>query len=583
MSMRSLHVVHLLVRHNRPDGQTGFLVYPHEHWKAPDGHPYFALPAKKTASDPLAEFIEGTLLDAYVEEIALKEWGMQSDAFAVDREFEPAEWTMPSSGQKDDDYRALPTRYTVHPVEIWLAPEHREPLRQRLQGRWLTALEALEEPRLSPTARGVFVELTKRHEHLQSHPPGPEVKHKPQQAEALGRLFGPVSDRPGTDAQPRARHHEEGAARTSPVQEVGASCGIQSMQGKTAHTSPAGPQGASSGDEMHDTEADMARWPALAPMLRTCAELVEPAFRRADKAALRHQWSHRQLTKLATIFGAAAVIFAILQLAFADMIGAHVLTMPELIAVVLAFLAVGLGIRVAFQANWLLARNKAERLRLAKFRFLIDPDVWSGGPSVQARKRAELEEKVRMIQESRPSDLHQWVERDTVPDPPPQVLALRVLPAAGGELLDYYCTRRLHLELAFFRKRADQNFAINKYTKLLSPILFFGSVGAVLIHFGSDLRTGDEKLDTLSRWLIVLAASLPVVGGTIRTFHTAYGFAPNTYRYRAKAVALASIDSALQRATDARSQFLGLWLCEETLETEHREWLRLMLEAEWFA
>jgi hypothetical protein len=53
--------------------------------------------------------------------------------------------------------------------------------------------------------------------------------------------------------------------------------------------------------------------------------------------------------------------------------------------------------------------------------------------------------------------------------------------------------------------------------------------------------------------------------------------------YRAKSVALTSIDSALEHATDARSRFLGLWFSEETPENEQREWLRLMLEAEWFA
>ena len=31
-----------------------------------------------------------------------------------------------------------------------------------------------------------------------------------------------------------------------------------------------------------------------------------------------------------------------------------------------------------------------------------------------------------------------------------------------------------------------------------------------------------------------------------------------------------------------RSQFLSLWFSEQSLENEHREWLRLMLDAEWF-
>jgi len=219
------------------------------------------------------------------------------------------------------------------------------------------------------------------------------------------------------------------------------------------------------------------------------AEVVEPVFRKTDKAALGHQWNHRLLIKLATVFGTAAVIFAILQLAFADQIGGHSMEVAEVIAVILAFTAVGLGLRIAFQANWLVERNKAERLRMAKYRFLIDPELRNGDPAVQGRKRADLEQQVREIEATGPDAVHHWIKNDTVPHPPQPVLVLTVLPPAGSELL----------------------------------------------------------------------------------------FARNTYRYRAKAVALTSIDSALEHATDPRSQFLGLWFSEQTLENENREWLRLML------
>jgi hypothetical protein len=336
-------------------------------------------------------------------------------------------------------------------------------------------------------------------------------------------------------------------------------------------------------DDMQETADDRKIWPALAPMLDVCAEVVEPAFRRADKAALWHQWSHRQLIKWATVFGAAAVLFAILQLAFADLIGPQTMTVAEFMAVFLAFVAVGLGLRAAFQANWMVERNKAERLRLAKFHVLIDPDLWSGKAAIQARMRADLEQHVREIEAADRDAVHYWLENDTVPDPPPNVLALTVPPPATSELVDYYRTRRLQFQLAFFRKRADENVKLDLLTKYPSPILFFGTVGAVLIHFTYDLVTDPVRLDLVSRWLIVLAASLPVVGGAFRTFRIAYEFARNTYRYRAKAVALTAIDSALEPATDPRSQFRGFWASEQILETEHREWLRLMIEAEWFA
>ncbi|MFI5458008.1 MAG: hypothetical protein ACHRXM_21420 [Isosphaerales bacterium] len=119
-------------------------------------------------------------------------------------------------------------------------------------------------------------------------------------------------------------------------------------------------------DDMHDAPDDLAHWPQLAGRLQVCAEVIEPAFRKADGAALRHQWNHRQLVKLATVFGTAAIIFAILQLAFGDAIGLHQIAFDELVAVGFALVAFVLGSLVAFQILWLVERNKAERLRMAE-------------------------------------------------------------------------------------------------------------------------------------------------------------------------------------------------------------------------
>jgi hypothetical protein len=83
--------------------------------------------------------------------------------------------------------------------------------------------------------------------------------------------------------------------------------------------------------------------------------------------------------------------------------------------------------------------------------------------------------------------------------------------------------------------------------------------------------------------LVKWATSFGTAAVVFAVFAEAYQFARNTDRYRAKAVAMTSIDSALEHVTDARSRFLGLWFSEQTLENEHREWLRLMLEAEWFS
>lgn len=336
-------------------------------------------------------------------------------------------------------------------------------------------------------------------------------------------------------------------------------------------------------DDIRDLPEDPDRWPRLAGPLRVCAEVVGPAFREVDEKALRHQWYHRLLTKLAAVFGTAAIVFAILQLAFADAIGASAMAVSEVAAGILAGLAVALGLLVAFQKNWLVKRNQAERLRMARYRYLIDPDLWAGDPAAEAACRERLEEEVRAITATGIQEVHHWVGNDSVPSPPPNVLGLDATTPAGEELIAFYRARRLRYQLDFFGRRAEENRAIDQFTRYLSPVLFFGSVGAALVHFGYDILKHADRLDTFSRWMIVLAAALPVLGGAIRTLRSAYEFSRNTYRYRAKAVALETIVTGLDHVRDPRSRFLALWVSEQTLENEHREWLRLMLEAEWFA
>jgi hypothetical protein len=82
--------------------------------------------------------------------------------------------------------------------------------------------------------------------------------------------------------------------------------------------------------------------------------------------------------------------------------------------------------------------------------------------------------------------------------------------------------------------------------------------------------------------LIVLAACLPVLGAGIRTLHTASERRRNAIRFQAKYYTLEKLRQELQQETDADAIFRLLSQCERIMEIEHREWLRLMIEAEWF-
>jgi hypothetical protein len=201
MALRNLHIVHLLIRQNLLDGGVGFLVYPHEHWKSPDGEPFLGLPAKKTVKDPLAEFIQGAPLDGFVDAIAREELLLPENSFDLDQELEPVEIEIPSPAQRDHDGRPILTRYTVYPVDLWVARAEREPLCERVRGRWLTCAEALAESRLSPTGRAVFEALEVRERQLErAYRDDPTAETSP---DARRRLFRPVPDAPSMDALAR--------------------------------------------------------------------------------------------------------------------------------------------------------------------------------------------------------------------------------------------------------------------------------------------------------------------------------------------------------------------------------------------
>ena len=144
--------------------------------------------------------------------------------------------------------------------------------------------------------------------------------------------------------------------------------------------------------DMHDSPEDLGRgWPLLGDPLQVCAAAIEPPFREADKAALDHQKRHRQLTTLGChVRDLQAVLIAILQLGWPSLRHIPGMGIIELAFAAIAVGAVVLGIQSSRQANWLLERHKAERLRLAKFRFLIDSATWSPDAVVVAQQVAQL-------------------------------------------------------------------------------------------------------------------------------------------------------------------------------------------------
>src|ERR1035437_8641802 len=359
-----------------------------------------------------------------------------------------------------------------------------------------------------------------------------------------------------------------------------------------------------SADDMHDSSEDLSTWGRLADALLICQREIEGGYADADKEANHCQGQHKNLTIVAAAAGTFAVIVAILQLAelrrgFAPM------PILEGVATLIAIGAVVAGIWSKRQPKWFLARHKAERCRFLKFRFLIDPALWIGTHPQRADRIDKLPLEVEEIRQLDPPELRTWAEEGMVPQAPVRGASCPAGPDDLLELIDYYIRKRLCNQMNWFNKRAQQLSHRDRVLKRLPPLLFFGSVCAALVHFTYDelvnLVGAPAQVSLLgasievSIALILVAAILPVLGGGFRTLRSAYQFARNTSRYTAALEGLKPSYDALKAElqnlqtagagvaqASASTILYHMWRCEQILEAEHREWLRLMIQAEWF-
>jgi hypothetical protein len=360
---------------------------------------------------------------------------------------------------------------------------------------------------------------------------------------------------------------------------------------------------AEASDDMHDTREEMARWKPLADALQSCHDVVEPAYRATDRPAMRFQRRRQAIAISAAIAGTIAVLLATFDaLDFSRFI---VPIVYFSVGAAIALVAVLLGIATLLHVQWMFLRHKAERFRFLKFRFLIDPHLWADDAAQRERTVQWLTDATDTVAGLTNEDVKTWAERGILPEEPPGLTGSRADAHTLYSLVDYYLTKRCRNQLHYFERRTRQFSSTDRYIKEVPRLLFFGSVLAALGYFSLNLfdaylqqhvaaAQASATAATLAIVFILLAASLPVISAGIRTFRSAYQLARNTSRYKAafeaiklpaqrlehQAERLNGLDTEGHSAIDAYDVFRDLWRCEQILEAEHREWLRLMMEAE---
>ncbi len=338
------------------------------------------------------------------------------------------------------------------------------------------------------------------------------------------------------------------------------------------------------GFDMVDTEEELAYWGRMRKPLETTAGEILPAYKQADAEAIRHQDRHRKLANAAAFFASVAVLLAIFQLAFpalVERLGVTGVPTLETASAVAALIAVALGIIIAGKSRWLLERHKAERLRFLKFGFLIDPDIWCDDARFENRL-SKLQGSIKEVREMSASDYRDWLEELGAIQIPIPTVACPIDDDTMRTLVDYYRAKRLVYQKKYFENRTKRFIRFSQLDEWLAPVLFFGTVVSVLLHYALDLAGHGPASHEWSRFFIFLAASLPAVGAGIRTMSAVHHPQHNRIRYRSKEAVLAHVDEHLLKAASAEARIRDMEFCEQTLEFEHREWSRLMIATDVF-
>ena len=334
-------------------------------------------------------------------------------------------------------------------------------------------------------------------------------------------------------------------------------------------------------DEMADDICDLERSDRLGDFLRRCQMLLVQHYANANEKARFWQSAFRGVAAFVGGLGFVSLLCGVGLLTYAALRLPRPSLLPplELACILVAAAFVVIGLVLSYLKIWLVWRSRAEAYRRLKFRLLVRPALWTGPEQPGEDWQAPLCEGIDLAHALDRHQLERLAREEPLGD-----LAAAGPDAAGVKaadlraLVDYYVRRRLAAQIGYFEIRSAHRSRWDN--PRLLPIFFFSGVACAAAH--RLLPEGD-------RGLVLLAFSLlsPIAWAAIRTWRSANEFSRNAARAEAKKAALTKYRDALGATSkaekpDGTQAFRLLALSEALLASEQREWLRLMLDAEWY-
>jgi ryanodine receptor 2 len=342
------------------------------------------------------------------------------------------------------------------------------------------------------------------------------------------------------------------------------------------------------GDEMHDA-AEVGRPQRLEDYLLACADVLVAPFEEADASALGAQARHRETTRTAATALSAAIIAAAILQALDPTLTESAKAVGLFFEAGFAFVAVVAvitGYLRFSRDHWLLQRARAEQIRLLKFRVFGDAAFWCGPRPEPGAIRARLQRELDELPAAAPG-LHEVSEGGAAAPPESAGDCTGMEPGLWEALRGYYRRKRLSVQQEYFETRAERKHGRWYDNQRILPVVFFASLAFVIAHvlFGSLEWLRPEIQSSMkagSAVFAALAAIFPAAWAGVRTYKQANEFLRNRSRARARRRELDALSQRLDAAADPLSGFAAIALCEYVLAHDQAEWVRVMLDAEWY-
>jgi hypothetical protein len=330
----------------------------------------------------------------------------------------------------------------------------------------------------------------------------------------------------------------------------------------------------------------------LQRVMRVIQDTIYKRFAAFDADAVKmHSW-YTRVAIAAVVSGALSVFFAIAEVTVPEprIPWTRFLfswTPLEAIAVIATLIVITFGRIQNYKERWILARFKAERLRLLKFSSLMNPKLWRDPPDLFPAEQ-ELQHQVDQIRELEYDDAIRWAKRGVHPYAAESPCKDKY-GEAMEELLDYYIPKRIGAQLNYMESHWDKLERKAKLSAGWVQIFYWGSFIVVACHLVAQwfteeghAQSDDKKVSMVAAGLALFALILPIIAAAIRTYRSANEFERSELRHKATFDSLNWIATEIEKQPDRDKKFALIGFAEIVLEADCREFLRLLSEAEWY-